>query len=187
MNFRYFMRGLGVGVLFSGIIFMVAYMTMPSTKLSDKDIIQKAKELGMVEEEDTIGELLEEDSKSDIADDKKEEAKDQKKDESVQEATTKEVTTQEETTQDGASEEQNKKEKTTEVKPETTVEVTVSPGESSYPICQKLQELGLIEDAQAYDDYLIEHGYASRISVGTHTLKKGMSHEEIAIAISDKE
>lgn len=187
MNFRYFMRGLGVGILFSGIIFMVAYMTVPSTKLSDKEIIQKAKELGMVEEEDTIGKLLEGDSQSETTDEKDGKGEQRTEEASTQETTTKEATTQEVTTQEGTSEEQNvKDEKKADVKQETMVQVTVSPGESSYPICQKLQSLGLIEDAQAYDNYLIEHGYASRISVGTHTLKKGMSQEEIAIAISDK-
>ena len=65
------------------------------------------------------------------------------------------------------------------------VEITIARGSSSFPVCQKLYELGLIDDAAKYDDYLIEKGYANRISVGTHKLKKGMDYKTIAELISD--
>ena len=78
-------------------------------------------------------------------------------------------------------------EATTEKQEESAKEVTITikGGMSSYPVCQMLQEIGVIKDAMDFDNYLIKNGYASRISVGTHTLKIGMSYEEIAIAISD--
>ena len=66
-----------------------------------------------------------------------------------------------------------------------TVEITVTAGTTSYDVCQKLQELGLIENAARFDDYLIENGYANRIRVGTHKLTKGMDSKAIAEAISD--
>ena len=43
----------------------------------------------------------------------------------------------------------------------------------------------MIEDASEFDAYLIQNGYASRIRVGEHTLKRGMSYHDIAEAISD--
>lgn len=171
MKFKYFLRGIGIGVLFSAIIFLVAYQTIPQKKPTDAEIIKMAKELGMVEENDTLGKLIENNS---------------------EETSTEKVTTEQttKTEQDVTTEQESTKQstadvpKTTEV---TTYEITVAAGSSSYPVCQQLEQLGLIDNAQAYDDYLIEHGYASKISVGTHILKKGMSDEEIAIAISDKD
>ncbi|MCM1496984.1 MAG: hypothetical protein NC124_00795, partial [Clostridium sp.] len=65
------------------------------------------------------------------------------------------------------------------------VEITVTAGTTSYDVCQKLQELGLVDDAARFDDYLIENGYANRIRVGTHKLIKGMDSKAIAEAISD--
>ena len=171
MKFKYFLRGIGIGVLFSAIIFLVAYQTIPQKKPTDAEIIKMAKELGMVEENDTLGKLIENNS---------------------EETSTEEVTTEQTTKaeQDVTTEQESTKQSTADV-PETTevttYEITVAAGSSSYPVCQQLEQLGLIDNAQAYDDYLIEHGYASKISVGTHILKKGMSDEEIAIAISDKD
>lgn len=171
MKFKYFLRGIGIGVLFSAIVFLVAYQTIPQKKPTDAEIIKMAKELGMVEENDTLGKLIENNS---------------------EETNTEKVTTEQTTKaeQNVTTEQEATKQSTADV-PETTevttYEITVAAGSSSYPVCQQLEQLGLIDNAQAYDDYLIEHGYASKISVGTHILKKGMSDEEIAIAISDKD
>ncbi|MGN0155223.1 MAG: hypothetical protein ACI4A3_12300, partial [Lachnospiraceae bacterium] len=102
-----------------------------------------------------------------------------------------------ETTEDSLKDQDESEKKTTEAdsamseetqstEQETpTVTITVERGSSSYPVCQKLQELGMIEDASEFDNYLIENGYAYRIRVGTHTLKMGMDFHAIAEAISD--
>lgn len=175
MKFKYFLRGIGIGVLFSAIIFLVAYQTIPQKKPTDAEIIKMAKELGMVEKNDTLGKLIE--NNSEEAD----------TEEVITEQATKveqDVPTEQETTEKSTEKSTADISETTEV---TTYEITVAAGSSSYPVCQQLEQLGLIDNAQVYDDYLIEHGYASKISVGTHILKKGMSDEEIAIAISDKD
>ncbi len=171
MKFKYFLRGIGIGILFSAIIFLAAYQTIPQKKPTDAEIIKMAKELGMVEKNDTLGKLIENNS---------------------EEADTEEVITEQATKveQDVPTEQETTEKSTTDISETTevtTYEITVAAGSSSYPVCQQLEQLGLIDNAQAYDDYLIEHGYASKISVGTHILKKGMSDEEIAIAISDKD
>ena len=102
---------------------------------------------------------------------------------------TTEQTTTEQTTEEKTTEQKTEAstEATTEKQEESAKEVTITikGGMSSYPVCQMLQEIGVIKDAMDFDNYLIKNGYASRISVGTHTLKIGMSYEEIAIAISD--
>ncbi len=58
MKFKYFLRGLGIGMLFASIIFFIAYRQDPSVNLTDEEIIQKAKALGMVEKKDPVKELL---------------------------------------------------------------------------------------------------------------------------------
>ncbi|MGN0155222.1 MAG: hypothetical protein ACI4A3_12295, partial [Lachnospiraceae bacterium] len=58
MKFKYFLRGVGVGIIFASIIFLTVYQENTSKELSDAQIIERAKELGMVEEKNPIGDLL---------------------------------------------------------------------------------------------------------------------------------
>ena len=65
-----------------------------------------------------------------------------------------------------------------------TVTVTVNRGTGSRAICNRLEELGLIEDARDFDQYLIDNGYSKRISVGTYEIETGADWETIAKIIT---
>lgn len=204
MKFKYFLRGLGIGIIFASVIFLTAYQGNASKELTDAEIIEKAKELGMVEKEDHLKNLLssEEEISQDVSVSEETQEKGSEEDTGTEnlekqgsEDGTGENTTEQSTEKD-TSEADTEAEKNTEnntTKSNTSkqdadkesVTITIERGASSYPICQKLQELGMIEDAAEFDTYLVEKGYASRIRVGTHTLKKGMSFHDIAEAISD--
>ena len=221
MKFKYYLRGIGIGIIFASIIFLIAYRENVPAKMSNEEIVERAKQLGMVEANDPINKLIDKksDNKSDEnASEEKESAEKASTEEIKTEAENTEATTEEQTTEAKTTEEQTTEEQTTETKTtETktteaktteartseqqaaekqtteekntkkskTIEITIARGSSSYPVCLKLKELGLIDDAAKYDDYLIEHGYANRISVGTHKLKMGMSYHDIAELISD--
>ena len=47
MKFRYFLRGFGIGIVFSAIICIVAFQGDDSRSISDKEVIERAKELGL--------------------------------------------------------------------------------------------------------------------------------------------
>ena len=172
MRFKYFLRGLGVGIVFASLIFFMVYKENATPKMSDKQIIERAKELGMVEEGSSIEDILHASATSEAS-------------ENIDTASTTEKATEEKQTTESTTEQTT--EATTENTTETTekVSITVERGATSYTVCQKLQELGIVEDAAEYDNYLIENGYASRIRVGTHELTKGMDYHAIAEAISD--
>lgn len=244
MKLKYYLRGIGIGIIFASIIFFAAYRENVSSKISDDEIKARAKELGMVEADAPINELISNNSKdetssesitedtskesseenmeksSDASTEEKTENDDkngsEKISESSEKASTEKVTessdknntdkvseetdksSEEKTTESSdnastekAAEEKNKSgtEASTEASAKKdltdTIEITIAKGSSSYPVCQKLQELGIIDDAAKFDDYLIEKGYANRISVGTHKLNKGMDYHTIAELISD--
>lgn len=196
MKFKYYLRGIGIGIIFASIVLLSAYRGKFSGRITDEEVIARAKQLGMVEANDPINKLITTEATTET---------------STQEATEEVVTTSETTTEATTEKSKKKKKKTeestnettTEVTTETTTEVTtestteakkedekevsitVERGSSSYPVCQKLQEAGIIDDAAKFDDYLVEHGYANRISVGTHKVKKGMDYKTIADLISD--
>lgn len=226
MKFKYFLRGLGTGIIFTSIICLVAFQNVGSNNISDKEVIERAKKLGLVEKEESAKDMFASDTstegkkntnldrndtdsqKNDVSDSDKENDKTSKENDNNKKTTelkntevdtTTEVTTEKKTTEEKKTEEKTTEEKTTEGKTtekitteqstteakNQTVTITIKGGSTSFPVCQKLQELGVIKDATDFDNYLIKHGYANRIRVGTHTLKIGMSYEEIAIAISD--
>ena len=54
MRLKYYLRGLGLGIIFAVFIMMVGYRNHGSS-MSDSQIIEKAKALGMVETEDSSG------------------------------------------------------------------------------------------------------------------------------------
>lgn len=192
MKFRYFLRGLGVGILFASILLLAAYRdNVSSNRLSDAEIKKKARALGMVEADSMIGSLLTEQNSS-------EENKVDSESESKKEIDTS-GGTENQDGQDDAEEEDIDKETGSQnqddsseqadesdtAKPGGTVVISIERGDSSFPICQRLQALGMIDNASEFDSYMVENGYASRIRVGTHKLTKGMSFKEIAEAISD--
>lgn len=200
MKFRYFIRGLGIGIVFASIIFLTAYQGNGSKELTDAEIIERAKDLGMVEKENHLKNLLS--SEDDVSENVSVSEETQKSGENSSTGdATKQDTGENTTKQDaenGTGEKKTEANKDTEQnttksdtakqdaeKEKDSVTITIERGASSYPICEKLQELGMIEDAAEFDTYLVEKGYASRIRVGTHTLKKGMSFHDIAEAISD--
>ena len=47
MKFKYYLRGLGIGILISTIILSISF-AMKKNDLSDDEIIARAKELGMI-------------------------------------------------------------------------------------------------------------------------------------------
>lgn len=161
MKLKYFLRGLGVGIIFSSVVFWVAYQDVAADKMAKEEIIKEAEKLGMVMEDDPLGELLT------TQNDKKETENDSSQEDST---------------------DKNQVEQTTEMaaesKTEKEVTITIKKGTTSYTVCQNLQKMGLVEDADALDKYLIKNGYAQRIRVGEHTLKYGMEYQDIAEAIS---
>ncbi len=191
MKFRYFLRGLGLGILFSSIIFLAAYQGNSAKKLTDDEIIRRAKELGMVEEDAPLKGLLSTEDKGTQENGEAGREKDTKQDNTAEGSTTQEAatTTEEKTSEEASQKDSDSVQNTTEKEDmdqnKEKVTLTIEGGASSYPICQRLQELGMIDSAEEFDSYLVEQGYASRIRVGTHTLSKGMSFYEIAEAISD--
>jgi hypothetical protein len=58
MKLKYYLRGMGVGVLLTAIIMGVA-LSGSSSKISDEEVIRRAKQLGMVEAEDTLSQYSE--------------------------------------------------------------------------------------------------------------------------------
>lgn len=59
-------------------------------------------------------------------------------------------------------------------------QITVSSGDGSDTVAEKLYEAGLVSDAAAYDKYLCQNGYDKKICTGVKTIPAGAGEAEIA-------
>lgn len=65
-------------------------------------------------------------------------------------------------------------------------EFTVEVGDSSNAVSQRLQEEGLVDNAEAFNKYMVDNNYANFVSPGTVTIPEGAGYEEIAGILTDK-
>lgn len=200
MKLKYYLRGLGTGILFATLIMFISY----SYNYSNAKIKEKAKELGMVEASETVkgeGQTTKKVSENTTKENTEEETTTQEmttkekltvenETTSSKEETTREVvTTNQETT---VTETTKTTEQTTKEKETTTanaenkeVEFTISGGMNSQTVAAMLAQSGVIDDAEKFDQYLVQNGYSERISVGTYSIKGNPSYIDIALLITN--
>ena len=175
MKLRYYMRGLGIGMLITALILILSGRT--SGQLSDEQIKARAAELGMVMEDKSV--LKESEASPGAALEETEEKPEEVEPEEVEpeEVTPKEV-----------EPEETEAEKVTpeETVPAETVTITVRSGASSVSVAKQIEDAGLVSSAGDFDRYLCQNGYDKKICVGTYAIPVGATEEEIARAITKK-
>ena len=175
MKRKYFVRGLGVGILFGALIMFAAYMTSGKNRMSDEDVIKRAQELGMVKQSEYVLE-------SDVT------SQETTTEEITTEATTEKATTEATTTEKTTTEKATTEVSTTE-KADTSTQttVTISSGMSSEAIASALANAGLVDDASKFNSFLVANGYDMKLETGNFSLETGMSYEEIAKILTTKQ
>lgn len=172
MRLKYYLRGLGIGIVVTAVIMGVSAERQKPV-MTDEQIIARAKELGMVEQEGILAEIA---GESVAAVDQTEDAKaEAPKQEEVKAETPKTETADQET-----------------AKPETvqktsSVVVSIYPGEGSYTVSRKLAALGLVESADIYDKFLCQNGYDKKLCTGNYTITEGATADEIARILTKRQ
>ena len=182
MRLKYYIRGVGAGILLATIILSVSFYFGGGYKnkpLTDEEIMARAEELGMVMGEDTE-ESTEEDSESIEGEegaaetDESAEAEPEKPEEEM---------TLEEFVEEAES-----------AAPETNTDetvsyqaFTVSSGQSSETISNNLYKRGLIDDASSFNKYLGELGVDDLIQSGTFYVQVGCDYDDIVALLVNKE
>lgn len=216
MKLKYYLRGLGIGILVTTVILSLAGVGRKN--MTDEEVVKRAKELGMVES--TLLSDLPDQTKTDEVrptepeislqpetSEPEESASTPKTPEAPEETTTtpetpaapEETTTTPETP--AAPEETTTTQETptapeeTPVSPEDgnpdtptgeTVTLVIGRGESSTTVSKNLKKAGIVEDAAAFDRFLCNNGYDKKIITGTYEIPYGASEEEIAKIITRK-
>lgn len=191
MNLKYYLRGLGIGVIVTALIMGIASSGKKET-LSDSEIIERAKALGMTEETTLI---------ADAAPDNNSETTAEPQATATTPTSVPAVTSQPaESTAAPAATAISTPAATASpaVTPQPTVVPTpvataepveenpnvitiqINSGDGSYEACKQLEEAGLVESASAFDRYLYDNGFDKRINVGTFAIPLDAEPEQIA-------
>lgn len=179
MRFKYYLKGLGMGIIVTTLIMTISCV-LHDNKLSDEEIMEKAAALGMILPE----------SEKDSAESKPKETQTQDtKPEEPKETEPKETESEEpKETESEEPKETESEEPSTEVPPQHTETIQyvlhIKNGDTPRKIANELYENGMVDSATKFRSYIADHGYAGKIRIGTYTITKGMSYEEIAKIIT---
>lgn len=178
MKMKFFLRGLGIGILMTTLVLCVCYRKQNS----EGSIVERARELGMEFPEKTAAPLLDPSASPGPV------ASDAAADQAVQSAATA-IPVQTDAPAQTAAQTQEPAAQPTEkpaAKPDTrkTHTFTVRGGLLSSSVAREMKAAGVIEDDEALDEYLEKNGLARKVRAGKYKIPVGASYEEIARIIT---
>lgn len=222
MNLKYYLRGLGLGIVVTAIIMGIA--SSGSSAMTDEEIIERAKQLGMIEgrvlseaaaenaessEEDSgEGGNAATDEKSPAEEDgsvqpnavpdenaplhetpsaENDAVKEPEIENGAEDTSAVVLPDDEETGQEEASAEPNEEASPENADSDTPMVITVGSGDGSYTVSRKLEDVGAVASASAFDTFLCENGYDKKIRSGSYTIPAGAGDEQIARMITGLE
>ena len=203
MKLKYYLRGLGIGILVTTVILSLAGVGRKN--MTDEEVVKRAKELGMVEST-LLSDLPDQTKTDEVRPTEPEISLQPETSEPEESASTPEtpVAPEETTTtpETPAAPEETTTTPETPVAPEETpvspedgnpdtpagetVTLVIGRGESSTTVSKNLKKAGIVEDAAAFDRFLCNNGYDKKIITGTYEIPYGASEEEIAKIITRK-
>lgn len=214
MNLKYYLRGLGLGIVMTAVIMGI---TVPDKErnLTDEEIVEKAKDLGMIEDSE-LAEYLEEAKveteervRNEIAAANaamemerlsKEENIGEGGETAVQEPESgaqpkPEEEEEQEATQEGIMESRQSAAEEQDALPDNSngekeeeisepVSFIVKKGETPYSIGQRLEEEGLLPEDANFDRFLVDNGYDTKVVAAEYEIPEGADMETIALIIT---
>ena len=176
MKLKYYLRGLGIGILVTAVIMGVTQGSRKET-LSDREIRERAAALGMVELGNSLADLeaaetpaateIPEAIETPAATETPEAAETPAATEAPAATETPEVTAR--WTQKPAEEEEG-----------SSYTFEIQAGDSSYQVAYRLQQAGLVADARDFDNYLCSKGYDRKLKTGSYEIPETATEEEIS-------
>ena len=192
MKLKYYLRGLGIGILVTTVILSLAGVGRKN--MTDEEVVKRAKELGMVEST-LLSDLPDQTKTDEVRPTEPEtslqpETSEPEPEESASTPETPAAPEETTTTQETPAAPEETPVSTEDGNPDTppgeTVTLVIGRGESSTTVSKNLKKAGIVEDAAAFDRFLCNNGYDKKIITGTYEIPYGASEEEIAKIITRK-
>jgi hypothetical protein len=202
MNLKYYLRGLGLGIIITAVI--MGFATGGKREaLTNDEIIARAKALGMVENK-VLTEYTEEvknkegqESISNESDDSEAQAAKEQDALPVNETGKESEDAADlngtlgdsdveaaKTDSDGALKDEAAGMEDIELEEPEPIIFSVKKGEAPYSICKRLAEIDLISSVDDFDTYLLNNGYDRKIVAAEYKIPSGASEEDIATIIT---
>ena len=172
MKMKYFLRGLGVGVLLATLLLCISYRGQNS----ENSIIKQAKELGMQFPEKTPDTLIQPSATPSQASTGQAV--------SVQSKKPAQTKTPAPSAAQKATKEPEETQKPTQKPSGKTRFFTVRSGLLSSSVSRELKRAGFIKNADKFDRYLEKSGLAKKLIAGDYKIPVGASQEEVARIIT---
>ena len=192
MRLKYYLRGLGLGIIFAVIIMMIGFHDNKQS-MSDTEIIEKAKTLGMVEAKNISGTVADEynsektDSSATNSDASSQKAETEQDSQMQDSQTAQEDTQQEDTQQEDTQPAADAKQETVEPQDAvTTYTISVTSQDTCRTIAEKLKALNLVDDAEQFRIYMGQKGADHFIADGEHIIPQGASYDDIITILTQK-
>ncbi len=177
MNLKSYIRGMGCGFVIAGVILLIAVsVNQNKSEKKDKKTDDKVIKQESVKPEESVADTIATDNDTQEV---------TTEEESKQEETTAaETTTQAETTTEAQTEAPTTAPQETQPADDSVVHILIPGGTGSYAAAKILQDAGLIDNLDAFDEFMVQGGYESKLVVGEYDIKKGSDFETIAKAIT---
>ena len=192
MRLKYYLRGLGLGIIFAVIIMMIGFHGNKQS-MSDTEIIEKAKTLGMVEAKNISGTVADEynsektDSSATNSDASSQKAETEQDSQMQDSQTAQEDTQQEDTQQEAAQPAADAKQETVEPQDAvTTYTISVTSQDTCRTIAEKLKALNLVDYGEQFRIYMGQKGADHFIADGEHVIPQGASYDDIITILTQK-
>ncbi len=180
MKLKYYLRGLGIGILVTAVIMGVTQGSRKET-LSDREIRERAAALGMVEPGNSLADL--EAAETPAATEIPEAIETPAATETPEAAETPAATETPEATEAPAATPEvtaRPTQKPAEEEEGSSYTFEIQAGDSSYQVAYRLQQAGLVADARDFDNYLCSKGYDRKLKTGSYEIPETATEEEIS-------
>ena len=164
MKLKYYLRGIGIGVIVATLIMTVS-SAIHNNNLSDEMIIKEAQKLGMIMPENTEDKdsLWEKKEDTEVSNENAVNTENVQSTENIQ------------NTEDAHISEDVE-----------LLEITIVDTDGARHVSEKLFAIGVIADAKDFRQYLVDNGYAYTIRSGVFKIPKGSTYEQICNIIIRK-
>lgn len=199
MKLKYYLRGMGMGIMITTLILIIAFsihkndtvqQEEPKQEAASKTVAEAQNSTQIPMDTETETEPATEQNNAEQIDTQKTTEKQKENETSVVSASTEEKASEEKTTEQKTSETKSSEEKISEKNTPAAatekVRFEVGGGEYSDVICKRLLQAGLIDDADAFNKFLIQKDYDNLILPGVYDIPKGATYEEIAALLTTK-
>ena len=199
MKLKYYLRGMGIGIMITTLILIIAFsihkndtvqQEEPKQEAASKTVAEAQNSTQIPMDTETETEPATEQNNTEQADTQKPTEKQKENETSVVSASTEEKESEEKASEQKTSETKASEEKTSEKNTPAAatekVRFEVGGGEYSDVICKRLLQAGLIDDADAFNKFLIQKDYDNLILPGVYDIPKGATYEEIAALLTTK-